>query len=56
VARKLIPLPGNHVKVIVGELAPLFFRVACELFPVPFNDIPIDRSLLSIDGYFSGAI
>ena len=45
-ARELITLAGNHVEVIVGELAPLRFNLAFELLPVAFHDIPIHIHLL----------
>jgi len=40
-ARKFGAFSRNHVEVIVGELAPLGFDFALELFPVAFNDIPV---------------
>jgi hypothetical protein len=44
-ARQLIALSGNHVEVIVGEIAPLCFHLALELLPVAFNDIPVHIKL-----------
>src|SRR5262245_44902867 len=38
---QLVPFAGDDVKIIVGELAPLLFDFALELFPVPFYAIPI---------------
>jgi hypothetical protein len=38
---KLILLPGDDIEVVVGQLAPLFLHLSPELFPVPFDLIPI---------------
>src|SRR5450432_2574603 len=35
----------DHVEIVVGEFAPLFLRGALELFPVPFDPVPIHRHL-----------
>src|SRR5437868_15413242 len=45
-ADQLIATPLDHVEVAVSELAPLFLRLPLELFPVPFNAIPIHNDAL----------
>jgi hypothetical protein len=41
-----IPLAGDHVKLVVGQLAPLLFRLALDLLPVAFMRSPIHLRLL----------
>src|SRR5271168_1437718 len=40
-AHELIALAADHVEVIFGELAPLFLHFAGDLFPFPFDLIPV---------------
>src|SRR3981081_775646 len=40
------PFTLDHIKVVVGELAPLQLNLAFEFLPVAFNAIPIHRLLL----------
>jgi len=40
-AQQFFTLAGNHVELIVGQLAPLRLNLALELFPVTFGDIPV---------------
>src|SRR5437762_14054910 len=50
-AHQLIATTRDQVEVAVGQLAPLFLDLAFELFPVPFDAIPIHiHSLQQIDG------
>ena len=41
---------GNHVELVVGQLAPLFLDVALELLPVAFDAIPVHCAVLLGDG------
>src|SRR6516162_3125353 len=36
-ALQLVPMAVDHVKIIVGELAPLLFDLAFHLFPISFD-------------------
>jgi len=48
-ALKLVLPPVDNVEVIVGEPPPLLFDLALELFPIPFDPIPIlTRSFLLV--------
>src|SRR5581483_81974 len=38
---ELLPLPGDDVELVVGQLAPLFLHLALELLPVPLHAIPV---------------
>lgn len=47
-AAELIPFARNGIKIIIGELAPLFFGFALKLFPLTCDLIPCYRGLLSL--------
>jgi len=40
-SNELVPLPGDDIDVVVGELAPLLFGLALELLPVALDTIPV---------------
>src|SRR6185436_11031236 len=42
----LLDLAGDHIQLVVGQLAPLLFRLALDLLPVAFDAIPIHLRLL----------
>ena len=44
---ELITTAVDHVQVVVGKFAPLFFDVTFELLPVSFNSVPIYLRLLT---------
>src|SRR5450631_107399 len=44
-AFELFAAAFDHVEIVVGEFAPLLLRGALELFPVPFDPVPIHRHL-----------
>ena len=43
---ELIALAADHVEIIVGQPAPLFFDLAFDLLPVPLNAVPVHCELL----------
>src|SRR5258705_9288746 len=45
-AREQVALAGDHIQLVVGQLAPLLFRLALDLLPVAFDAIPIHLLLL----------
>jgi hypothetical protein len=45
-AFELVTSAVDSSKVVIGELAPLLFDLARELFPTSFNPIPIHCNLL----------
>lgn len=45
-ARKAVAFSRNHVKLIVGKLAPLLFDIALELLPVSLDAIPVHFRIL----------
>lgn len=53
-ASQLIALAGNHIEVIVGELAPLGFYLATVLLPISCNDVPIHIKLLLCETRLAG--
>ena len=48
---KLVLPPINDIQIVIGEPAPLFFGLALELFPVPFDAIPV-HVLLHVNSDF----
>src|SRR5437764_14742741 len=40
-ANQLITFPGDHMKVIVGELAPFLADFSCRLRPLSFHLVPV---------------
>jgi len=38
---QVVAFARNHVKLIVGKLAPLLLDVTLELFPITFDAIPV---------------
>ena len=44
---QLLALAGDHVDVVVGELAPLFLDLARQLFPGAFDTIVVHGVVLS---------
>src|SRR5579863_3721619 len=53
---QLLPPAINHVKIVVGELAPLFFHLAFVLFPFPFHLVPVHVGSSKLDASFAPAI
>ena len=49
-AEQLFALSGDHVQVVVGELAPLLFDLAFELAPIAFHAVVIQSVLLKKKG------
>src|SRR5262249_50874445 len=47
-AFELITASGDHIKVIIRELAPLLLDLAFDLLPISFDTIPIHSNLLSV--------
>src|SRR5690606_21967337 len=47
-AFELLTVPGNLLKVVVGELAPLLLELAGHLLPVTGDAIPIHDELRSV--------
>src|SRR5438105_2960884 len=45
-AYELVLLPVDHLKVILGELAPLLSDLAGELLPIAFDPVPVHCLLL----------
>ncbi|CCM74292.1 hypothetical protein BN77_1412 [Rhizobium mesoamericanum STM3625] len=43
-ALQLITLPGNLIKIIIGEFAPLLLDLAFHLLPISFDSVPIHGS------------
>jgi hypothetical protein len=50
-AFELVTSAVDSSKVVIGELAPLLFDLARELFPTSFNPIPIHCNLLVLFGF-----
>src|SRR6516162_857458 len=38
---KLFALSVDHLKIVIGELAPLLFDLALSLFPISFDAVPV---------------
>jgi len=55
-ARKMIPLAGDYVQLIVGKLAPLLLDVALNLLPITFNLIPVHFVYLLPNSYVTTVI
>jgi len=47
-AFELLAFAVDDVKVVIGELSPLFLDLALHLLPVSFNPIPVHGVLLQI--------
>src|SRR5262249_44249912 len=45
-ADQLIPFSGNHVEIVIRQLAPVLFDLANRLFPLAFDAVPVHGILL----------
>ena len=42
---QLIPLAGDDIEIVVGELAPLFPNLSLGLLPAPFEAVPVQKAV-----------